>query len=102
MELEENSIFRNELRSHFVVKLGDGSLTNVWHDNWRDLSPLYALISKRDIYESGLNLRTTVVDVLINGVWMWPEGWRGKYPFLFAMPPPVLIKDKKRCDFVEE
>lgn len=30
-----------------------------------------------------------------NNEWKWPELWKTKFPFLFHLPPPLLIKGKK-------
>ncbi|GJZ95658.1 retrovirus-related pol polyprotein from transposon TNT 1-94 [Tanacetum coccineum] len=31
----------------------------------------------------------------LTGEWAWLESWRGKFPFLFHLPPPLLFKDRK-------
>nr|GEU87601.1 hypothetical protein [Tanacetum cinerariifolium] len=50
---------RDVLRENFVCRIGVGSQTFVWYDNWLSLV------------------------------------WRGKFPFLFQLPPPLLFKDRK-------
>lgn len=87
--------YRDDLRDHIVSKLGDGSMTSVWFDNWFPDGPLCQFISKRDIYESDMNLTSKVADVVINGEWSWPEEWRDRFPVLFNTPPPLLISNRK-------
>ncbi|GJX28615.1 putative RNA-directed DNA polymerase [Tanacetum coccineum] len=86
---------RDVLREHFVCRIGDGSQTSVWYDNWLSLGPLSQFISNREIYEAGFSLECKVCEVVFNGEWLWPEGWRGKFPFLFHLPPPILFKDRR-------
>ncbi|GJT81127.1 RNA-directed DNA polymerase, eukaryota, reverse transcriptase zinc-binding domain protein [Tanacetum coccineum] len=47
---------RDVLREHFVCRIGDGSQTSVWYDNWLSLGPLSKFISNRMIYEAGFSL----------------------------------------------
>ncbi|GKB70529.1 putative RNA-directed DNA polymerase, eukaryota, reverse transcriptase zinc-binding domain protein, partial [Tanacetum coccineum] len=86
---------RDVLREHFICRIGDGSQTSVWYDNWLSLGPLSKFISNRVIYEAGFSLDCKVCDVVFNGEWLWPEGWRDKFPFLFHLPPPILFKDRR-------
>nr|GFA58358.1 hypothetical protein [Tanacetum cinerariifolium] len=86
---------RDVLRMHFVHRIGDGSQTSVWFDNWLSLGPLSLFISKRDIYEAGLSLDCKVCDIVERGDWKWPEKWRNKFPVLFLLPPPIIFHDRK-------
>ncbi|GJV17171.1 putative RNA-directed DNA polymerase [Tanacetum coccineum] len=48
-------------------KIGDGSCTSIWFDNWCSLSPLASFISSRDIYRAGLTSNSKVSDLLLEG-----------------------------------
>nr|GEU94101.1 60S ribosomal protein L27-like [Tanacetum cinerariifolium] len=86
---------RDVLRMHFVHRIGDGSQTSVWFDNWLSLGPLSLFISKRDIYEARLSLDCKVCDIVERGDWKWPEEWRNKFSVLFLLPPPIIFHDRK-------
>ncbi|GKB51608.1 RNA-directed DNA polymerase, eukaryota, reverse transcriptase zinc-binding domain protein [Tanacetum coccineum] len=60
---------RDVLREHFVCRIGDGSQTSVWYDNWLSLGPLSQFISNREIYEAGFSLECKVCEVVFNGEW---------------------------------
>ncbi|GJW47602.1 putative reverse transcriptase domain-containing protein [Tanacetum coccineum] len=47
---------KDVLRKHIVHRIGDGTQTSVWFDNWLSLDPLSHFISKRDICEAGFPL----------------------------------------------
>lgn len=78
--------YRDLLRDHIIHRLGDGTLTSAWFDNWIFIGPLCKFISKRDIYEAGFSLTCKVADVIQNGVWKWPANWYVKFPFLAHLP----------------
>lgn len=87
--------YRDLLRDHIIHRLGDGTLTSAWFDNWIFIGPLCKFISKRDIYEAGFSLTCKVADVIQNGVWKWPANWYVKFPFLAHLPPPLLFRDRQ-------
>ncbi|GJZ70725.1 hypothetical protein Tco_0634576, partial [Tanacetum coccineum] len=87
---------RDSIRSHVVIRIGNGKNTSVWFDNWSFIGPLCQFISKRDIFKVGLSLSCKIVDVVIDGEWRWPEVWRKKFMFLFHLPPPLIFHDKRR------
>nr|GEZ62090.1 hypothetical protein [Tanacetum cinerariifolium] len=66
---------REVLRMHFVHRIGDGSQTSVWFDNWLSLGPLSLFISKRDIYEAGLSLDCKVCDIVERGDFSVSNVW---------------------------
>nr|GEV34136.1 RNA-directed DNA polymerase, eukaryota, reverse transcriptase zinc-binding domain protein [Tanacetum cinerariifolium] len=73
----------------------DKITTSLWYDNWLFLGRLSQFISKRDVFEDGLSLNCKVTDMVENGDWKWPDMWRSKLPFLFHLPPPLIIHGKK-------
>nr|GEW50965.1 hypothetical protein [Tanacetum cinerariifolium] len=66
---------RDVLRMHFVHRIGDGSQTSVWFDNWLSLGPLSLFISKRDIYQAGLSLDCKVCDIVERGDFSISNVW---------------------------
>lgn len=87
-------MYRDVIRNHIVISIGDGRSTSVWFDNWSFLGPLCQFISKRDIFEAGLSLSCKIADVVSHGEWIWPECWRSKFLFLFHLPPPLIFREK--------
>nr|GEY09755.1 RNA-directed DNA polymerase, eukaryota, reverse transcriptase zinc-binding domain protein [Tanacetum cinerariifolium] len=73
---------RNEVRSYFVMKIGNGVKENVVYDNWSTIGILQSFISHRDTYDARLNANMVVKDLIFNGVCKWPNEWIAKYPIL--------------------
>nr|GEZ55904.1 hypothetical protein [Tanacetum cinerariifolium] len=59
---------RNEVRSNFVMKIGNGEKASVVYDNWSDIGILQSFISQRDIYDVRLNANVVVKDFVANGL----------------------------------
>lgn len=81
---------REDVRRFCVSKIGDGTQTSVWFDMWHPMSPIGEIVTKREIHRAGLQLGTTVAEVIQNGRWNWPEEWRHKFSFLYDFEPPNL------------
>ncbi|GJR32465.1 protein LAZ1 [Tanacetum coccineum] len=68
----------------------------------QDSCPLINLLSPRAIAREGFHLKNKVVDLLMNGSWVWPQSWLHKAPDLGIIPAPVLdisVPDKRQwCD----
>ncbi|XP_022019383.1 uncharacterized protein LOC110919421 [Helianthus annuus] len=45
---------------------------------------------------SGFSVKSKVVEAIQNGVWVWPDEWRTRYPALFQLPPITLSNEKDR------
>ncbi|GJW42633.1 hypothetical protein Tco_0071432 [Tanacetum coccineum] len=81
---------RSHVRPFIQMRVGDGSSTSAWFDNWNPHSPLANLISSRDIHGAGFNLSSKVNDLIVNNSWIWPIDWLVKYPVLnFIVVPPL-------------
>ncbi|GJS78622.1 RNA-directed DNA polymerase, eukaryota, reverse transcriptase zinc-binding domain protein [Tanacetum coccineum] len=85
--------YRDVLRSHIVTRISNGCNTSAWFDNLCFLGHLSQFISKRDLFEVGLSLDCKVADLIMDGEWVWPDGWLVKFPFLFHLPHPLLFQD---------
>nr|GEY65054.1 methylenetetrahydrofolate reductase 1 [Tanacetum cinerariifolium] len=60
------------------------------------------LITPRDIAREGFHLKNKVVDLLMNGLWAWPQSGLHKAPYLgiiLAHVLDILVPDKRQwCD----
>ncbi|GJZ58864.1 putative RNA-directed DNA polymerase [Tanacetum coccineum] len=81
------------IREFIWSKVGNGSRTSLWFDKWCDLGPLSNMISNRDIHRAGLNMHSTVKDIIVNGTWVWPQFLNEKYTFLSTIPVPLLVDE---------
>ncbi|GJW44645.1 hypothetical protein Tco_0073444 [Tanacetum coccineum] len=70
------------VREFFWSKIGDGSQTSLWFDQWCDIGPLCYMISTRDMYRACLTPLSKVKNIIYNGSWNWPMVLIEKYPFL--------------------
>nr|GEU42773.1 hypothetical protein [Tanacetum cinerariifolium] len=57
---------------------------------WCNASPLYNIISARDIARAGFSLALKVRECIHGGMWSWPTDWMGKYPILNSIPVPLV------------
>ncbi|GKE11521.1 hypothetical protein Tco_1415072, partial [Tanacetum coccineum] len=73
---------RHLVRPLIWSRIGDGTGTLVWFDNWSTLGPLTNIISNRDIYMAGFRLDASVAEIIQQREWAWPIEWQVKYPLL--------------------
>ena len=78
------------IRDYIWSSIGDGSKVSMWFDIWCNASPLYNIISARDIARAGFSLASKVRECIHDGMWSWPNDWLVKYPILNSIPVPVL------------
>ncbi|GJU51124.1 reverse transcriptase domain, reverse transcriptase zinc-binding domain protein [Tanacetum coccineum] len=71
----------------------------MWFDKWCAASPLYNIISSRDIARAGFSRASKVCECIHDGVWSWPNEWLVKYPILNSIPASILNDDKS--DYLE-
>ncbi|GJW55345.1 hypothetical protein Tco_0099430 [Tanacetum coccineum] len=61
---------------------------------WHKLLPLRETVklffSPRDITREGFHLQNKVADLIVNGVWAWPQAWLHKAPDIGTIAAPVL------------
>ncbi|GJV91871.1 homeodomain-like protein [Tanacetum coccineum] len=81
---------RETVKPFFWVKLGNGLSTSLWYDRWSSLFPLITFLSPRDITREGFHLQNKVADLIVNGVWAWPQAWLHKAPDIGTIAAPVL------------
>ncbi|GJY04959.1 reverse transcriptase domain-containing protein [Tanacetum coccineum] len=77
---------RPMIRDFIWSSIGDGSKVSMWCNS----SPLYNIISARDIARAGFSLASKVRECIHGGLWSWPNDWLVKYPILNSIPVPVL------------
>ncbi|KAJ0604634.1 putative RNA-directed DNA polymerase [Helianthus annuus] len=81
---------RPTIQRHIWIKLGSGANTLVWFDIWNNVCPLNVFITPRIISNAGLNMSSTVADMVHNGEWAWPNTWVNRFPTLENLPNVVL------------
>nr|GEU89886.1 histidine kinase 3 [Tanacetum cinerariifolium] len=85
---------RDEIKDHVWYDIGNGRKTSVWYDKWCTDGPLSNVISRRDIYDARLDVEAKVADLINNGQWNWPDGWKVKYPIFGNLDKTVSLSDK--------
>nr|GEW11582.1 hypothetical protein [Tanacetum cinerariifolium] len=58
-----------------VDYLGNGRIAFAWFDKWSENCPLFQHVSARLIKWDSFSLSNLVFDVIIKGVWSWPNQW---------------------------
>ncbi|GKB97713.1 hypothetical protein Tco_0983850, partial [Tanacetum coccineum] len=86
---------RDKIKEFVIYKVGNGEKISVWHDKWCELGPLTKIISYRSIYDTRLNPNAIVAEMIVNGSWIWPREWYGKYLSLRNIQCLAIIENKK-------
>ncbi|GJR67387.1 retrotransposon protein, putative, ty1-copia subclass [Tanacetum coccineum] len=81
---------RETVKPFFWVKLGNGLSTLLWYDRLSSLCPLITFLSPHDITREGFHLQNKVADLIVNGVWAWPQAWLHKVLDIGTITTPVL------------
>lgn len=63
---------REQVRPHIIHKVGNGTNTLLWHDNWHPFGPLLPRYGERIVQEANSGLRDRVAIYVQNGAWRWP------------------------------
>ncbi|GKC87562.1 hypothetical protein Tco_1148211 [Tanacetum coccineum] len=71
------------------------SKTSVWYDKWCTNGPLSNVISRREIYDARLDVDAKVADLVNNGKWNWPDGWKEKFLIIGNLDKTVSLSDKE-------
>nr|GEW26937.1 hypothetical protein [Tanacetum cinerariifolium] len=88
------------IREFVWYRIGDGLKASAWFDSWCHLKPISRIVSSRDIYRAGYDLDTKVNELIVNGLWGWPNEWFSKYPLLCSITPPILSNTHDRFEVV--
>ncbi|GJV79883.1 hypothetical protein Tco_1515753 [Tanacetum coccineum] len=84
-------------KSKFAWEVGNGSNVSAWFDKWAVGCPLADTVSVRDMHRDGFDLKTKLLEVIIDNVWRWPTDWSSKYPNIISLPVPMLQLNDRDC-----
>nr|GEW39308.1 hypothetical protein [Tanacetum cinerariifolium] len=97
VENEDNELIPTRLVTgwdHVWYRIGDGAICSLWFDIWCPISPLASIVSSRDIHRAGLDMSSTVRDVIHNGGWDWPLDLSSKYYILSTIVVPNISSSR--------
>ncbi|GKC89097.1 putative RNA-directed DNA polymerase [Tanacetum coccineum] len=57
------------------VKMGNGTNTSLWFDNWCEYCPVIWFLTPRDISREGYHIHSSLAELVLNGSWSWPQSW---------------------------
>ncbi|GJX76397.1 hypothetical protein Tco_0323208 [Tanacetum coccineum] len=66
---------KDNIRSFVKFKIGDGRKYFFLFDSWYEKGPLCKLINYNVLMQDRYILKTKVTDLIIDGVWRWPQDW---------------------------
>nr|GEY21176.1 hypothetical protein [Tanacetum cinerariifolium] len=93
---------RNEVRSFIVNKIGDGSRTSLWFDNWSNIGPLNQFISHRNMYDARLSHKMTVKEWVEQCNGQWPEEWVLDFLALLDLETVSMEEQNNDCTMWRE
>nr|GFB08044.1 hypothetical protein [Tanacetum cinerariifolium] len=85
---------RNKLRPHLVHKIGNGTRTLMWHDQWNDIGHLSKFVSYKTLYYARTDSLVTIDDMTDQGKQKWPKEWIEKFPTLVDEMKRLIINGK--------
>ncbi|GJU04045.1 RNA-directed DNA polymerase, eukaryota, reverse transcriptase zinc-binding domain protein [Tanacetum coccineum] len=88
-------IIRDQVKDNIFYKVGNGTTTSLWYDNWSNIGPLFQYLTHRDLYDERLSENLTVKDMIVNGRWNWPEEWYVKFPAITGLEVPIIDEDSE-------
>lgn len=94
-------MIRDNIRSHVKKIVGNGKTTSMWYDNWSVMGPFNRIVHNKDLYEARMNLNDSVVDLINNEEWLWPDEWTSKFPELQQVNVPLLSDVEDRAVWVD-
>nr|GEX84452.1 hypothetical protein [Tanacetum cinerariifolium] len=87
------------IREFIWYRIGDGLKASAWFDSWCHLGLISRIVSSRDIYRACYDLDAKVNELIVNGLWGWPNEWFSKYPLLCLITPPILSNTHDRLEW---
>lgn len=91
---------RKEGQQFILSRVGNGSSTFLWLDNWCTLGPLFQKYGDQVSFNLGRSLHATVSSIIHHGSWRWP---RSRHPIIIeiiANTDPNLIPHVDNKDSV--
>ncbi|GJY18130.1 RNA-directed DNA polymerase, eukaryota, reverse transcriptase zinc-binding domain protein [Tanacetum coccineum] len=85
---------RDKIRSFVKFKIGDGRKCFFWFDSWYEKGPLCKLINYNVLMQDRYILKTKVSDLIIDGIWRWPQDWNIRFKEILGISAPNLIQNQ--------
>nr|GEY27817.1 RNA-directed DNA polymerase, eukaryota, reverse transcriptase zinc-binding domain protein [Tanacetum cinerariifolium] len=86
---------RDKIRPSIIHEIRNGRDVSIWNDNWCNMWHLSHFVTHKDIYDARMDEDCSVVDMIDNNKWVWPEQWVNKFVQLSPLKVRVLINNKK-------
>ncbi|GJX25477.1 RNA-directed DNA polymerase, eukaryota, reverse transcriptase zinc-binding domain protein [Tanacetum coccineum] len=64
---------RDEIKPKIIHEIGNSIKVSIWNDNWSDMGYLNQLVTYKDIHDARINENCSVVDMIKDNKWIWPE-----------------------------
>ena len=78
------------MRPLMVHRIGNGSNTMLWYDNWLPMGPIISIFVERIIYDSGLPRYAKVSSIIRNDNWALPVA---NSPYLLTLKEAIMVTD---------
>ncbi|KAJ9535163.1 hypothetical protein OSB04_un001758 [Centaurea solstitialis] len=82
---------RGEVKRFISMRVGDGSTTNAWYDQWLRCGSLLELLPYRVFHATALTTSSTVSQLLSAIDGEWPLEWIDRCPVLASVDPPTIV-----------
>ncbi|GKB95288.1 hypothetical protein Tco_0981425 [Tanacetum coccineum] len=67
---------RSKIKNYVWHEIGDGKSTSMCFDKWNENGTLDEIIPFKKRYEARFDDQANVVDLIVNGEWIWIQEWR--------------------------
>nr|GEX22108.1 hypothetical protein [Tanacetum cinerariifolium] len=85
---------KNKIMPKIIHVIGNGKDVSMWSDNWSDMGHLTQFVTYKDIHDARINEECSVVDMIDDNKWIWPEQWVNKFTQLRNLHVPLLNNEK--------
>ncbi|XP_059668999.1 uncharacterized protein LOC132314116 [Cornus florida] len=77
-------------------RIGNGSQTSFWWDNWTTIGPLNFRFPHTLLTEAGFNDGTTANSFIVDNTWSFPLSLTSAIPELLSLPPPCPSRNDSK------